>query len=330
MTMRRIIAFLFPLLLIYLLNPDRTQAEQKLAAEPLTHYILAGIYERLDKLEESLGEYKAAVREDPQSPQLHLSLAVALIKQNKLKESIPELKHAIKLASSGEVSQSESISIEAHTILALVYSLQGKIDEATREYEQALRGALVVDPQNIRIHKSLGQIYLQQRKLSDAQKTYEFIVAIVPSDPEVHFYLGNIYEEQGKRPEAIEEFKLALKLNPEYPDALNSLGYLYAEESINLEEAEQLIKKALEYEPNSGAYIDSLGWVYFKQGRYQEAIQELEKAVQFLPDPLIYEHLGDAYLEQGNLIKARENWQKSLELSSKENQRVEEKLKIYK
>lgn len=330
MTMRRIIAFLLPLLLIYLLSAQRTRAEERVAAEPLTHYILAGIYERQGKLEESLREYKAAAREDPQSPQLRLSLAVALIKQNKLKESIPELERAIKLASFGEVSQSESISIEAHTILALVYSLQGKIDEANREYEKALRGALVVDPQNVRIHKSLGQIYLQQRKLSDAQKTYEFIAAIASSDPEVHFYLGNIYEEQGKRPEAIEEFKVALKLNPEYPDALNSLGYLYAEESINLEEAEQLIKKALEYEPNSGAYIDSLGWVYFKQGRYQEAIQELEKAVQFLPDPLIYEHLGDAYFEQGNLIKARENWQKSLELGSKGNQRVEEKLEKYK
>ncbi|MFH1338984.1 MAG: tetratricopeptide repeat protein [Candidatus Omnitrophota bacterium] len=327
--MRRIIAFLAPVLLICLLGPAGVQAEEKVKVEPLTHYILAGIYERLDKLEEALREYKTAVRQDPRNPQLHLSLAAALIKQNKLKESIPELKQAIKLASAGEASQSESISIEAHTILALVYSLQGKMDEANLEYEEVLRGALAVDPQNVRIHKSLGQLYLRQEKLSDAQKTYEFIVDLAPSDPEARFYLGTIYEERGERPKAIEEFKAALKLNPEYPDALNSLGYLYAEESINLEEAEQLIKKALEYESNNGAYIDSLGWVYFNQGRYQEAVRELERAVQFFPDSLIYEHLGDAYLKQGNSAKARESWQKSLELGSKENQRVKEKLEKY-
>lgn len=324
--MRRIIIILVPFFLICLLYPVRVQADEKIAAGPLAHYILAGIYERLNELEEAVKEYQAAIRQDPYSPQLRLSLAVALIKQNKLKEAIPELKRAIKLTASTTASPSESVSIEAHTILALVYSLQGEIDKATSEYEQALRGALAVDPQDVRIHKSLGQVYLSQRKLSEAEKTYKFILGLTPSDPEAHFYLGNIYEEQGRRQEAIEEFKAALTFNPDYPDALNSLGYLYAEESINLEEAEQMIKKALQYESNNGAYVDSLGWVYFKQGRFQEAIQELEKAAQLLPDPVIYEHLGDVYFKQSNLNKAKENWQRSLEISTEENPQVKEKL----
>jgi len=151
----------------------------------------------------------------------------------------------------------------------------------------------------------------------------------LPSDAEAHFFLGTIYEEQKKRNEAIEEFKATLRLNPEYIDALNSLSYLYAEESINLEEAEEMVKKALNYDPNNGAYIDTLGWIYFKQGRHEEAVQELERAAHFLADPVIYEHLGDVYLKQGNIIKARENWQESLKIDSEESPRVKEKLEQY-
>jgi tetratricopeptide (TPR) repeat protein len=328
---RRIKLSLFFLPAILILTITGSEARDRITTEVLTHYIQAGIYERLNQLGEAVKEYKTALKSDYESPHLHLRLAVALIKQDQLLQAAEELKLAIKYYESENhpVDQTASI-IEAHTLLALVYSLQGKLDEATDEYETALRGVLAIDPENIRIHKSLGRVYIQQNKLSDAEKTYRFILNISPSDFEAHFFLGSICDIQGKRDEAIEEFKTALQLNPEYPDALNSLGYLYAEESINLEEAEGMIEKALNYEPNNGAYIDSLGWVYFKQGRYEEAIEKLEKAVQFLSDPVIYEHLGDVYLQQGNLIKARENWQRSLEISSKENLPLKEKLKQYK
>ncbi|MFH1578134.1 MAG: tetratricopeptide repeat protein [Candidatus Omnitrophota bacterium] len=328
--MRRVSISLSLILLACLLSATKIQAKDRAIGKTLSHYILGGIYERLDDLDEAVGHYKAAVKADPNSPQLHLNLAVALIKQNNLKKAIFELKRAIKLDSSAGLEQSESISIEAHTVLALIYSLQGKLDQAAHEYELALEGALAVYPQNIRIHKSLGQVYLQQNRLSDAEKTYRFILDVAPSDFEAHFYLGNIYELQGRRPEAIDEFKAALEFNSDYPDALNSLAYVYADESINLEDAEQMIKKALSYEPNNGAYIDSLGWVYFRQGKYQEAIQKLEEAVQFLSDPLIYEHLGDAYLKGNNLIKAKENWQRSLDIDSETNPQVKEKLEKYK
>lgn len=328
---RKRVPILLFLCLIFLLDTATAESRDKLTKKALSHYIQAGIYERLDQLEEAVQEYKAALKADYSSPQIHLKIAIVLLKQNRLSEAADELKLAIKYYDSSANSSVEKTSfIEAHTLLALVYSLQGKLDKATTEYEIALRGALAIDPQNIRIHKSLGQIYLRENKLPDAEKTYRFILSLTPSDYEAHFFLGSIYEQENRRPEAIDEFKAALELNPEYNDALNSLGYLYAEESINLEEAEEMIKKALIYQPNNGAYIDSLGWVYFKQGRYEEAIQELQKAAGFLSDPVIYEHLGDAYFKQGSLIKARENWQQSLEIDSKDNPGVKEKLEKYK
>ncbi len=329
--MRRVGTSLFLFSLICLLSIAKAEGnETRKTARALSHYIQAGIYERLNQLDKAAQEYKAALKTDYHSPLIHLRLATTLLKQNQLSQAADELELAIKYYETQDsLPDQEASFIEAHTLLALVYSLQGKLDEATAEYETALRRALAIDPQNIRIHKSLAQIYLRKDEFADAEKTYRFILNLVPSDSESHFFLGTLYERQNKRHQAIEEFKAALKFNPEYPDALNSLGYLYAEESINLEEAEGMIKKALIYEPNNAAYIDSLGWIYFKQGRYEEAIQKLEQAVQFLSDPVIYEHLGDVYLKQGNLIKARENWQKSLENDSEENPQVKEKLEQY-
>jgi len=75
-----------------------------------------------------------------------------------------------------------------------------------------------------------------------------------------------------------------------------------------------MIRKALGIEPDNGAYIDSLGWLYFKQGRFQEAIKELERASILFKDPVIFDHLGDAYLKTGDTEKAKANWQKSLDL----------------
>ena len=322
--MRRIslaLAFLYLIFLLTIVEAEGNRTRK--TAKALSHYIQAGIYERLQQLDTATKEYKAALKSDYNSPQLHLRLAIALLKQNELEGAVDELKQAIKYyKDSTDLTEKSASLMEAHTLLALVYSLQGKLDQATTEYETALCGALSLDPQNIQIHKSLAQVYLRQNKLVEAEKTYQFILGLTPSDPEPHFFLASICEQQGRRYEAIEEFKQALKFNPEYADALNSLGYLYAEESINLEEAEEMIKKALIYEPNNGAYIDSLGWVHFKQGKYEQAIQELEQAVGVLSDPVIYEHLGDAYQKQGSLIKARENWQKSLEIDSKKNPRI--------
>ena len=119
--------------------------------------------------------------------------------------------------------------------------------------------------------------------------------------------------------------KHSIELDQENPEALNYLGYIYAEENKNLDEAEALIKKALGLSPENGAYVDSLGWVYFKKGMFDEARKELEKAKEIIgEDPVVYDHLGDVYFKTGSLDKAKEAWTKSLGL--KEDEKVKEKL----
>jgi predicted Zn-dependent protease len=86
-----------------------------------------------------------------------------------------------------------------------------------------------------------------------------------------------------------------------------------------------MIRKALTMQPDSGAYVDSLGWLYFKQGKVQEAIKELEKAASLMEDPVIYGHLGDAYFKIGDTAGAKLNWQKSLKLDAGQD-KIKEKI----
>ena len=102
---------------------------------------------------------------------------------------------------------------------------------------------------------------------------------------------------------------------------------MFSEEGVNLDEAVELAKKALEYEPENGAYIDSLGWAYFKKGMLDDALVEIEHAAKAMPDDAtIADHLGDIYSAKGLADKARAAWKRSLELDPKQ-EKVTEKLK---
>ncbi|MGD0827540.1 MAG: tetratricopeptide repeat protein [Desulfobaccales bacterium] len=114
---------------------------------------------------------------------------------------------------------------------------------------------------------------------------------------EIYFRLAMIYDKKQERNESITYIKKVLEINPDNPDAQNFLGYTYAEQGINLDEAERLIRAALQAKPDSGQIIDSLGWVYYKKGQLDKALVELERAHRLMPqDGTVTEHLADVYL----------------------------------
>jgi len=124
--------------------------------------------------------------------------------------------------------------------------------------------------------------------------------------------------------------KKVIEINPKHADALNYLGYSYVEKGINLEEAHSLINRALELKPDSGYIIDSLGWVFFKLGKHDEALKNLIRASEIVKDdPVILEHIGDVYNSMGNKEKAKKYWEKAREFQEKEErlkERVEKKI----
>ncbi len=285
----------------------------------LVHYIMGLYYEGLGDIDRSIQEYQKALEKDPGSSVLHLNLASSFIKKNDAAKAIDQLKQAVKLAPD---------AVEPHLILALVYVAQNNSDLATEEYALALTNATKLDPKNIELYKSLGLVYLQQNKRKEAEGIFKLVVSMASNDAQVHFYLGSIYYDAKDYTAAEYELKYALKLKPDYHEALNFLGYSYLERDKEINRAGALIKKALSFEPENGAYIDSLGWYYFKKGKFKEAAEKLEKAASYLSDPVIYEHLGDVYLKLGNLDNAKLNWNKSLKLDASQEKVKEKLLKI--
>src|SRR5690606_3282769 len=125
-------------------------------------------------------------------------------------------------------------------------------------------------------------------------------------------------------------FKKALELYPDQPQVLNYLGYSWVDRGENLEEALQMIRKAVEMRPQDGYIVDSLGWAYYKLGRYNEAVVELEKAVKLRPeDPTINDHLGDAYWQAGRGLEATFQWNHAIagKPEAAELAKIEKKLK---
>ncbi len=128
---------------------------------------------------------------------------------------------------------------------------------------------------------------------------------------EARFVLSNLAVTGGEFPEGEEWLEQVLDEFPGDVGAMNDLGYLWADRNKNLHRAYRMIREAADKEPDNAAYRDSLGWVLYRMGRFDEAVVELEKAVELDPDPVILDHLGDAYRGLKKIEKAEDNWRKA-------------------
>ena len=134
------------------------------------------------------------------------------------------------------------------------------------------------------------------------------------------FQLGASYERTRRYEEAAEQFQAVLAIQPEHSTAMNYLGYMWADNNENLEQALDLVRRAVALEPNNGAYVDSLGWALFRLGKFEEARRHLERANQLVPeDSVILEHLGDVYVALGDERRAREAYEHALAINDDEN-----------
>jgi Tfp pilus assembly protein PilF len=165
------------------------------------------------------------------------------------------------------------------------------------------------------LYLMLGLVYREAHEPHEAIRAFERAIAMKADSAQAHFYLGAQLEQLNRKPEARWELRRTIELDPNHADALNYLGYMDAESGTNLSEAKTLIERALALDPENGAYLDSLGWVYYKLGDLDAAIRYLERAATLVgDDPVVLDHLGEAYFKHGNVEKAQATWQKALEL----------------
>jgi len=203
--------------------------------------------------------------------------------------------------------------------------------EETEQPEQAesiFDLLLEKDPESIEILLYAGSFLERREQYEQAEKLYLQGLDLDSKNTDLLFRLGVIYDKMGQKEAVIEKMKAVLEIVPEDANALNYLGYTYAEMGIKLDEAQQMIEKALQIDPDNGYITDSLGWVYYKKGEIEKAIELLTRAVSLSPDDsILLEHLGDAYIKNGNTDQALEAYQRSLKLApDKDKEKITEKV----
>jgi tetratricopeptide (TPR) repeat protein len=184
-----------------------------------------------------------------------------------------------------------------------------------------MRSLLKGVPEDREVYVRLGIMYTRLKRWSDAEEALNKAeqLSTKSEDKEAVFFLqGDAYEHEKKFDEAEAEFKKILAAHPQNDAAvastLNYLGYMNADRDVRLEESLNYIKQAVSMEPGNGAYLDSLGWAYFKLGKYDLAEENLSKAsARMGSDPTVQDHLGDLYQKTGRLKLAADHWQRAVE-----------------
>ena len=196
--------------------------------------------------------------------------------------------------------------------LAMLYGEKSDAEAATKLLDSLLKG----NDGDQEIYLNLAQVQERGRKYAEAEQSAQKAEQMARGNDDKEtawFMLGAIYERQKKFDQAEQEFRKALEVNPGNASVLNYYGYMLADRGVRLEEATAMIKQAVTQEPSNGAYLDSLGWAYYKQNKLTEAEENLRKANERQKhDPTILGHLGDVYAKLGESDQAVIYWQRAL------------------
>jgi tetratricopeptide (TPR) repeat protein len=196
--------------------------------------------------------------------------------------------------------------------LAMLYAEKSDTETATKLLNALLRG----NESDQEIYLNIAQAQERGKKYDDAEKSAakaEELSVDAESKQSAWFLQGAIYERQKKFDQAETEFRKVLDVNPNSASVLNYYGYMLADRGVRLPEATAMIQKAVAQEPSNGAYLDSLGWAYYKQNKLTEAEETLRKAAdRESHDPTILGHLGDVYAKLGQMDRAGQYWERAL------------------
>ena len=193
----------------------------------------------------------------------------------------------------------------------------GDFDQAISDVRSLLKGG----PEDHDVYLRLGIMYTRAKRWNEATQALDKAEQNASKPEEkayVEFLRGDLYQRQKLFDQADTEFRKVLDStppsDPQAAATLNYLGYMNADRGVKLDESLGFIKQALTLDPNNGAYLDSLGWVYFKLGKYDLAEENLNKAaVHMGADPTVQEHLGDLYQKTGRLKLAASHWDRAVQ-----------------
>jgi tetratricopeptide (TPR) repeat protein len=273
--------------------------------------VLSILYEQLGHTYRLAGNDPLAIRayEDmgklsPESDKRAQMLLIDTYRENRdIDKAIAETKKALEAS-----PKDDGLTVQ----LAMLYGEKLDAASATPLLQSLLRN----DDSDFEVYLDLAQVLERCKKYPEAEQDAQKALGLAKdssSKESAWFMLGIIYERQKKWDLAEGEFKKALAANPTNAAVLNYYGYMLADRGLRLDEATSMIQRAVQQDPNNGAYLDSLGWAYYKQNKLTEAEENLRKAVEHqMHDPTILAHLGDVYAKMGQKDRAVDLWERSL------------------
>jgi tetratricopeptide (TPR) repeat protein len=273
--------------------------------------VLSILYEQLGHTYRLAGNDPLAIRayEDmgklsPESDKRAQMLLIDTYRENRdIDKAIAKTKKTL-----GASPKDDGLTVQ----LAMLYGEKLDAASATPLLQSLLRN----DDSDFEVYLDLAQVLERCKKYPEAEQDAQKALGLAKdssSKESAWFMLGIIYERQKKWDLAEGEFKKALAANPTNAAVLNYYGYMLADRGLRLDEATSMIQRAVQQDPNNGAYLDSLGWAYYKQNKLTEAEENLRKAVEHqMHDPTILAHLGDVYAKMGQKDRAVDLWERSL------------------
>jgi tetratricopeptide (TPR) repeat protein len=249
-------------------------------------------------------EYALALRPDSDA---------ALIQLAAVAEQLKDSQRAIDLYR--RIPETSSLKEIADLQLGLNLADLDKTDDAVKH----LKALLDAHPDDMRAYLALGSVYSSKEDFRAAGLLYDKAVDRLKQPTKANWNIfyqrGIAYERVKEWPKAEASFKKALELYPDQPQVLNYLGYSWVDMGMNLKQALGMIRKAVDLRPSDGYIVDSLGWAYFKLGRFDDSVREMERAVSLKPeDPVLNDHLGDAYWRVGRKLEATFQWRTARDL----------------
>ena len=247
---------------------------------------------------------------------LHLAPdhGLAIVSLGDLYERIKQGERAIEVYES--MPSGSPLRSTAELQVGLVLESLERKDEAQKHLE-AVVARDASDPDAL---LALANLQRSRKLFAEAADTYTRALALSEktgrTDWTTFYFRGVSFERSKRWSQAEADFKRALELYPDQPLVLNYLGYSWVDQGINLDEAFRMLRKAVDLRPEDGYIVDSLGWAYYKLGKYEDAVRELERAIELKPsDPVINDHLGDAYWKVGRRLEAGFQWNHARDLN---------------
>ncbi|MEM7252335.1 MAG: tetratricopeptide repeat protein [Pseudomonadota bacterium] len=199
--------------------------------------------------------------------------------------------------------------INAQVRIASIYASKGQVDRA-REHLSSVRRDSVQD--DIRLYRAEAELYARDSRFDEALQVYDTALKQHPENSDL-LYARAMVGARAERYDILErDLRDILSREPNNADALNALGYTLADQTDRYDEAYDLVKRAYELKPNDHYIIDSMGWVLYRLGRYEEAVKHLERALGIQADAEIAAHLGEVLWVLGRKAEARKVWDTAL------------------